>query len=199
MKIQNTSIQFSNTTQGSHTLSNIMTKAIKNYRDEYLTGLTDEERKEIKKEIKAYLESIPEGGKVDSKKLNDIVMKLLKTYGFKGNMEDMAQIIIGEVVLQLHEESNVSKDAAIAYEKLTAGSPLPPFNTPSSLENTEEESITQIITNSDGSKSLVTIKNHVILSTVKLEATSPLTEQNTSTYIQSTDSIASLIGNIEKE
>lgn len=52
--------------------SNILTEAIKCYSDEYLTGLTEEERKAIEKEIKAYLDSIPKGQKVDREALSDM-------------------------------------------------------------------------------------------------------------------------------
>ena len=151
----------------------VFEQAIKDYADEYLTGLTDEEREKIQKAIKAYLDSIPKGGKVDPNKLNDIVADLLKQYGFKGNIEDMAQMIIGEAETQLERDSSTSEDAAVAYKKLTSSSTSPNFNAQSTPEDSEDEIIRQMITNPDGSKSIVLMKNELIISTIKLDGTGP--------------------------
>ena len=63
-------------------------QAIQNYKDECMTGLTEEERKKIQQEIKAYLDAVPEGQKVDFAKLKDFIAKLLHEYGFKGDIDD---------------------------------------------------------------------------------------------------------------
>ena len=167
----NNSITYSSSKQSMP--KGVFEQAIKDYADEYLTGLTDEEREKIQKAIKAYLDSIPKGGKVDPNKLNGIVADLLKQYGFKGNIEDMTQTIIGEAQSQLERDSSTSEDAAIAYKKLTSSSTSPNFNTQSTPEDSEYEIISKIITNPDGSKSIVLMKNEVIISTIKLDETGP--------------------------
>ena len=172
-----------NSKQKEH-LSNPLTQAIKDYKDEYLTGLTDDEREQIRKEIKAYLDSIPKGQKADPNKLKDLVADLLKQYGFKGDIDDMGQTLIGDVEKELQEESASSQDAAIAYNKLTAAGTtraLTP-NQPLLSEASTEETTSQIITNADGSKSLVITKNDVILSTIRLTS-----ESDASAYFASPD------------
>ncbi|HHX59979.1 MAG TPA: hypothetical protein GX707_04450 [Epulopiscium sp.] len=90
---------------------NILTKAIKDYKDEYLTGLTDEERAKIDEEIKAYLEQHELKTEQDRNKLNSFIKRLLKKYGFKGDYEDF----IGEI--DEDEATPLKSDTAFAYEK----------------------------------------------------------------------------------
>lgn len=91
MNIENTNTQF--VTKEALSLfspskksksSNMMTDAIKAFADEYLTGLTDDERKAIQQEIKAYLNSLPKGTKPNADALRKYINELLKKYGFKG-------------------------------------------------------------------------------------------------------------------
>ncbi|MBP3888963.1 MAG: hypothetical protein J6F30_15165 [Cellulosilyticum sp.] len=120
----------------------MMTAAIKSYADECLTGLTDEEREAIQKKIKAYIDSIPEGQKVNREALSDFVAKLLKQYGFKGDIDDMAQTLMGEAESDLSKESSTSSDAQVAYEKLKSDHTIPSFSennsTPSDSDDEEE-------------------------------------------------------------
>lgn len=151
--------------------SNIMTEAIQGYADECLTGLTEEERKAIEKQIRAYLDKIPEGQKVDREALTAFVAKLLKEYGFKGDLDDMAQFLIGEVGSVLAKASSTATDAKVAYEKLTSDHTIDSLeessDKPKDLDG-NEETISQIVTNPDGSKSLVVMKQDVVLLQIKI-------------------------------
>jgi uncharacterized protein involved in exopolysaccharide biosynthesis len=70
-------------------------QAIKDYKDESLTGLTDEERKKIDDEVKAYLKELlkkrPNGvlTEEDIAAVRDFIQSLLKKYGAKDKGEDM--------------------------------------------------------------------------------------------------------------
>jgi alpha-L-fucosidase len=70
-------------------------QSIKDYQDENLTGLTDEERKKIDDEVKAYLESLwkkrPNGVLTDEDiaSVRDLIQSLLKKYGAKAEGEEM--------------------------------------------------------------------------------------------------------------
>lgn len=90
---------------------NILTRAIKDYQDEYLTGLTEEERDKINEEVKAYLEEHEIKTEQDRNKLNSFIKSLLKKYGFKGDY--------GDFIAEIDEdEAKVLKpDAIFAYEK----------------------------------------------------------------------------------
>jgi hypothetical protein len=70
-------------------------QAIKDYQDENLTGLTDEEREKIDAEVKAFYESLknerPPGvlKEEDIAALKDLLKSLLKKYGAKAEGEEM--------------------------------------------------------------------------------------------------------------
>ena len=152
-------------------------QAIQNYKDECMTGLTEEERKKIQQEIKAYLDAVPEGQKVDFAKLKDFIAKLLHEYGFKGDIDDLCMSLIGDATADLSSQATSSEDAKVAYEKLKSAKSTeytestPHFDSQDKTSNkSEEQTVRQIITNPDGSKSLVTLKNKVIISTIRLDS-----------------------------
>ena len=172
---------------------NMMTDAIKAFADEYFTGLTDEERQAIQREIKAYLNSLPKGTKPNAEALRKYINELLKKYGFKGCFDDMANALMAEAQSDADKENakeGISHMAEIqtAYEKLGAyqmhctptkddeSSAPTTIQQPVSLnsDSKADEKITKIIKNPDGSKSLVTIKNDAILSSIKLDNPSNL-------------------------
>ena len=68
--------------------------AIKAYEDEYITGLTDEEREKIKEEIARYKKENKLDSKEDYEALNKFVEGLLKRYGFKGDIEEAAMSFV---------------------------------------------------------------------------------------------------------
>lgn len=173
--------------------SNMMTDAIKAFEDEYYTGLTDEEREAIQKEIKAYLNSLPKGAKPNADALHNYINELLKKYGFKGCFDDMANALMAEAQADSDKENakeGISHMAEIqtAYEKLGAyqmhctpteddeSSANTTIQQPASLnsDSKADEMITKMVKNPDGSKSIVTIKNDVILSSIKLDNPSDL-------------------------
>ena len=173
--------------------SNMMTDAIKAFADEYYTGLTDEEREAIQKEIKAYLNSLPKGAKPNADALRKYINELLKKYGFKGCFDDMANALMAEAQSDADKENakeGVSHMAEVqtAYEKLGAyqmhctpekddeSSAPTTIQQPASLnsDSKADETITKIIKNPDGRRSIVTVKNDVILSSIKLDNPSDL-------------------------
>ena len=159
---------------------NLMTKAIKDFKDQFLTGLTDDEREEIKQKIREYIASIPKGQKVDLAALNALVASLLHQFGFKGNVDDMIQSLISETSNELKTEP-ASSDATTAYKRLSFGKKNDlHFNHSTDFKEspTEEQTVTQIINNADGSKSLVVTKNNVIISTYKLTVQGDLIKCN---------------------
>ncbi len=103
-----------------------MEQAIKDYKDEYLTGLTDEEREKIKEEIqKALEEAKRKSGKEDARltvqQLSNLITSLLKKYGYKGDIEAYAKQLLSEMT---GEENNLTQQnestlpsAEIAYSK----------------------------------------------------------------------------------
>jgi hypothetical protein len=70
-------------------------QAIKDYKDENLTGLTDEERKKIDEEVKAYMDELrkerPSGvlNDEDVASVRKLLHSLLKKYGAKAEGEEM--------------------------------------------------------------------------------------------------------------
>ena len=171
MNISNLDLSSSSAYPTQEAKGNLMTKAIKDYKDQFLTGLTDDEREKIKQKIREYIESIPKGQKLDLAALNALVSSLLKQFGFKGNIDDMIQSLISETAQELKTESSSSSDAVTAYEKLSSCKKVDlQSNNPTDLKESpaEEQTVTHIINNADGSKSLVVIKNNVIISTCKL-------------------------------
>lgn len=81
---------------------NIMAVAIKAYKDELLTGLTDEEREEIEKKISEYVKALPENVPIDRQNLNSFIKGLLLQYGFKGDCDEYAAVF----------GANVTKESA---------------------------------------------------------------------------------------
>lgn len=67
--------------------------AIKAYRDEKLTGLTDEEIEEIEKEARLYLQQFPIKTDADRAAFNTFIKSLLKKFGFKGDIDEYAASI----------------------------------------------------------------------------------------------------------
>ena len=127
--------------------------------------------------IKAYLDAVPEGQKVDFAKLKDFIAKLLHEYGFKGDIDDLCMSLIGDATADLSSQATSSEDAKVAYEKLKSAKYTeyaeytPYFDSQDKTSNkSEEQTVRQIITNPDGSKSLVTLKNKVIISTIRLDS-----------------------------
>lgn len=80
-------------------------KAIKAYQDERLTGLTDEEREEIERRSKEYLEKNPIKTEQDRNAFNEYVKSLLKEFGFKSNIDEFAAAMAGDMQ-DKHEDSN---------------------------------------------------------------------------------------------
>lgn len=80
--------------------------AKKDYYDEYLTGLTDDEKKEIEEKVAAYLKNkkLDVNNKNDMDNLKDYIAGLLKQYGFKGDIEEMADGMAFKAILD--KESN---------------------------------------------------------------------------------------------
>ena len=101
VKISNSSNSIYNTSMASTTspktsqkadTENIMAVAIKAYKDELLTGLTDEEREEIEKKISEYVKALPENVPIDRQNLNSFIKGLLLQYGFKGDCDEYAAV-----------------------------------------------------------------------------------------------------------
>lgn len=67
--------------------------AIKAYRDEKLTGLTDEEIEEIEKEARLYLQQFPIKTDADRAAFNTFIKSLLKKFGYKGDIDEYAASI----------------------------------------------------------------------------------------------------------
>lgn len=67
-----------------------ISKAKQDYYDEYYTGLTEDEKKEIAEKAKAYIESHDMNDKNFAKDLADYIAGLLKKFGFKGDADEMA-------------------------------------------------------------------------------------------------------------
>ena len=81
----------------SRHIGNQMTKAIKDYKDEFFTGLTDDEKKAIEDAVFAYADEHAKNGKIDRNELVNLVAKLLAEYGFKGNLEEAIKGFVSKV------------------------------------------------------------------------------------------------------
>lgn len=102
---------------------NMMTEAIKAYRDEYLTGLTDEEKEEIDKKVKAYLKEKPVKNNADRESLKMYIRSLLMECGFKGKCEDSIAAIMTECLEngeQAKGDNVMNTEALTAYQKDSA-------------------------------------------------------------------------------
>ena len=67
-------------------------EALKAFEDEYYTGLTDEEKKQIQEQIAKYVEA--HDGNVDAENLATFVAGLLKKFGYKGDIDEMAKSMV---------------------------------------------------------------------------------------------------------
>lgn len=176
-----------------NTTGNILTKAIKDYKDEYLTGLTDDEREKINQAVRDFLSKVKKGEKVDIAALNQLVASLLKQYGFKGDIDDMTLELIGAIEKEYKEAADrpsADEEAITAYNKLSSAlhehqqakkEASAPLTGPEKLDpqDAEDRIITQITNNPDGSKNLVVVKNDVIISTCKLTTSGDLIKEDT--------------------
>lgn len=81
-------------------------KAIKAYQDEIITGLTDEEKAEIERQAKEYLNKNPLKTKQDREAFNEFIKSLIKKFGFKGDVDEMVAGIV-----------NTTADSAKASEQ----------------------------------------------------------------------------------
>lgn len=102
--------------------NNKLTTAIKAYKDEYFTGLTDEEREEIKKKLKAYLLEHPIKNDADRNLYTQYYKNLLKEYGYKGNPDELIADLTGEIQSEAADASAASdtskiSDASFAYRE----------------------------------------------------------------------------------
>ena len=69
-------------------------KAIREYEDEYITGLTEEEKEKIREQIAEYKSKNKLETKEDYEALNKFVEGLLQRYGFKGDIEEAAMSFV---------------------------------------------------------------------------------------------------------
>lgn len=83
---------------GATSKTSLLAKAVKAYQDEKLTGLTDDERDEIKKRVDKYLKEHPIQTKQDHDALCNYVKSLMKKFGFKGDLDEGAAAILGEIL-----------------------------------------------------------------------------------------------------
>ena len=103
------------------THNNILTTAIKAYKDEFFTGLTDEEREQIKKDLKAYLDKYPIKNEADRKRYNDYFKSLLKKYGYKGNPEELLASLTDELKNESNNDglsTDTLTDSEFAFKKM---------------------------------------------------------------------------------
>ncbi len=169
---------------------NIMSEAIEAYKDEMLTGLTEEERAEINALVKAYMEKHSIKTKADKEALVQYIKGLLKDYGYKGDYDACASAL-GMAAIKEKEEEIGEAQAAYAKENrttLATQEKVQSSLTPSLFESDDqgevqggnsprkstdskenEETISKIIINPDGSKTLVMIRDSVIISKVKID------------------------------
>ena len=169
---------------------NIMSEAIEAYKDEMLTGLTEEERAAINALVKAYMEKHPIKTKADKEALVQYIKGLLKDYGYKGDY-DACALALGMGAIKEKEEEIGEAQTAYAKENRTMLATLEKVQssfTPSLLEGEDkdevegdnapkkstdskegEETISKIVINPDGSKTLVMIRDSVIVSKVKID------------------------------
>ena len=102
------------TDSGSQSLS----AAIKAFWDEILTGLTDEERAEIEKLCKEYLDKNPLKNAEDVAAFNMFVESLLKKYGFKGDTDGLSVGLSSEIEDMINKTiENSEKDSLAKTNK----------------------------------------------------------------------------------
>lgn len=187
-------------TRESHLSTSAFHKAIKGYKDEYYTGLTDEEREEIIKQQKAYLEDHPLKTPADIEKFNNFTKSLLKKYGYKGDYNEF--LITTEVPsdasklsdIQFAYEQTISS-ATASKERLNEGIPSLDGLNPSSSDDATEDTQSTLITNPDGSQTLVLLKDDIIFAKFNLgkvpvpSEDMPMEEQSKDTLSFLTDSL----------
>ena len=160
----------------------MMAEAIKAYKDECLTGLTEEELKAIRKEIKDYLDSLPKGTKPDANALRKFINSLLKKYGFKGRFDDTENALMAKIIHGQDDLTERAQNVQVAYEKLgsnqikcTAGSKEASTSTQDTQNEKDNDQIfNKIIVNADGTKSLLIMRNTEVISTMKIGSSNPL-------------------------
>lgn len=163
---------------------NIMTKAIKDFKDEYFTGLTDEEREQIDKEIQAYIQSHTKNNKVDLSGLSQFIQHLLASYGYKGNLFEATR---GLITLYTEEdgtprENRMPSDKMLSSMRTPVQFSLASQAVLSGLHSTTDHEpfdekdplVTKIIENADGSKTVLMMRHQQIVYQIRLsQAASP--------------------------
>jgi hypothetical protein len=93
-------------------------QAIKDYQDEQLTGLTDEEREKIEAEVRAYLEANP--GDIEG--AMRLRKSLMKKYGFKGDPDQECYYELLKTVDKSveHTDQDVKPAQQTVYHKVAA-------------------------------------------------------------------------------
>ncbi len=150
-------------------------KAIKGYQDEYYTGLTDEEKEAIKKQQEAYLEAHPLRNKADVIRYNQFTKNLLKQYGFKGDYSEFLlpteaddEAKASDLQLAYEQESSKSMASKERLNEESAHTSDSSLTNPTSINTTsssseKEESHSTIVSNPDGSQTLVLLKGEIIV------------------------------------
>lgn len=169
---------FPNPTDSQGRFKNKMTQAIKDFKDEYFTGLTDEEKEQIAKEIDAYIQSHLKNNKVDRSSLGNFVQHLLVKYGYKGNIFEATS---GLVNLYTEEDGAVKEDEAAYHEPLASMrtpiqfSHAPQIGLSNLSSSTDHDSfdekdplVTKIIENADGSKTVLMMRHNQIVHQIRL-------------------------------
>lgn len=157
----------------------MMAEAIKAYKDECLTGLTEKELKAIRKEIKDYLDSLPKGTKPDANALRKFINSLLKKYGFKGRFDDTENALMAEIEHGQDAPTERAQNVQVAYEKLGSyqmqcTSSSKESSTSTQNEENNDQIFNKIIVNADGTKSLLIMRNTEVISTMKIGSSNPL-------------------------
>lgn len=98
-------------------------KAIKAYKDNILTGLTDEEKEEIERLAREYLKERPTKTNHDREAFNNYVKSLLRKFGYKGDTDEYAAAVVSEISGALEEPTARPREAGARelYEKAAAG------------------------------------------------------------------------------
>lgn len=87
--------------------------AIKAYKDEWLTGLTDKELEEINKEAEKYLKAFPIKTDADRAAFNTFIKSLLKKYGYKGDIDEYAATLAaGAEICSKNKQTSDNDQAA---------------------------------------------------------------------------------------
>ena len=68
-------------------LSEALRRAIKGFKDQHLTGLTDDDKEEIKRRAKAWLDANPIETPQQRDAFNNYIRTLLRKFGFKGDFD----------------------------------------------------------------------------------------------------------------